>query len=104
MHDVVRCAINTADPMGLLKLGAPKDEYEPEIQDIVKVLASRPVNGVRDVQAALIDVFTQYFGRTVLDHPRRTSSRLNTFGAAQPFRLSIRARSNTTDSTASSPR
>lgn len=45
----VERAINDADPIGLLELGAPSDEYAPEIGTIVPRLAS--VKRLNDVTA-----------------------------------------------------
>lgn len=35
LREVVRRAINAADPIGLLGIGAPEDEYDPEIRTVV---------------------------------------------------------------------
>jgi hypothetical protein len=43
----VKVAIDEADPIGLLKIGAPSDEYEPEVGTIVP----------RVVKAADVDEF-----------------------------------------------
>ena len=37
---VVTDAVNRTDPMGLLSLGAPDDEYESEISDLLAGLAA----------------------------------------------------------------
>lgn len=34
-YEKVEKVINRHDPLGLLKMGAPKDEYEPEITELV---------------------------------------------------------------------
>jgi hypothetical protein len=31
-----RTVVNREDPVGLLGIGAPEDEYEPEIRDLIK--------------------------------------------------------------------
>jgi hypothetical protein len=31
-----RAVVNREDPVGLLDMGAPEDEYEPEVRDLVK--------------------------------------------------------------------
>ena len=31
-----RTAVNREDPVGLLGMGAPEDEYDPEVRDLVK--------------------------------------------------------------------
>lgn len=56
----VERAINEADPMGLLELGAPSDEYAPEIGTIVPRLA--PVQGPDDIAGVLHEEFTHWFG------------------------------------------
>jgi hypothetical protein len=32
----VRSAFNAVDPAGLLRLGSPEDEYNPEVQDVCR--------------------------------------------------------------------
>jgi hypothetical protein len=32
----VRRVLNREDPIGLLRMGAPDDEYDPEIRDLIK--------------------------------------------------------------------
>jgi hypothetical protein len=56
----VECAINEADPIGLLAGGAPSDEYAPEIGTIIPLLANahRP----DDVTGVLHGEFLRWFG------------------------------------------
>ena len=56
---VVR-AIKEADPIGLLEVGAPTDEYAPEIGTIVPRLAS--VERSEDVATLLHEEFIRWFG------------------------------------------
>ena len=52
--------VNAADPMGLLALGAPCDEYEQEIQQIAAGLCK--CQTVSDVQELIHRVFRENFG------------------------------------------
>ena len=54
----VERAINEADPIGLLEIGAPAEEYAPEIGTIR--LAS--VEGPNDVTTLLHEEFIRWFG------------------------------------------
>jgi len=56
----VERAINEADPIGLLAVGAPSNEYAPEIGTIIPLLASahRP----DDVPGVLHGEFLRWFG------------------------------------------
>jgi hypothetical protein len=56
----VERAINQADPAGLLAIGAPSDEYAPEISTIIPLLA----NALRpdDVTGVLHGEFLRWFG------------------------------------------
>lgn len=56
----VERAINEADPTGLLEIGAPPDEYAPEIGTIVPRLTS--VDRLDDVVAVLHEEFIRWFG------------------------------------------
>lgn len=53
-------AINEADPIGLLEIGAPADEYAPEVGTIVPRLAS--VERPEDVAPLLHEEFIRWFG------------------------------------------
>ena len=55
----VERAINDADPIRLLELGAPSDEYAPEIRTIVPRLAT--VTQLDDVTAVLHEEFIRWF-------------------------------------------
>ncbi len=69
----VERAINEADPVGLLHIGAPSDEYSPEVGTIVPRLAS----AVRldDVAAVLHEEFVRWFGAGIAG-PRERSEML----------------------------
>lgn len=56
----VECAINEADPIGLLEAGAPADEYGSEIGTILPRIANaqRP----DDVTDVLHEEFLRWFG------------------------------------------
>jgi len=56
----VERAINDADPTGLLEIGAPPDEYAPEIGTIVPRLTSG--DRLDDVVAVLHEEFIRWFG------------------------------------------
>lgn len=60
MVTAVKAAIDSADPIGLLKMGAPADEYEPEVGSIVpRVMKAINVN---DVQQIMHGEFGRWFG------------------------------------------
>jgi len=52
-----RAVVNREDPVGLLSMGAPEDEYDPEVKDLVRW--RKPVTAER-VGA----VFLQWFGES----------------------------------------
>lgn len=56
----VEGAINEADPIGLLDLGAPSDEYAPEIGTIIPRLVK--AQEVDEVTAVLHEEFVRWFG------------------------------------------
>jgi hypothetical protein len=51
----VRAVVNREDPIGLLVIGAPADEYDPEVRDLIKW---RQAVTAKDVSA----VFLRWFG------------------------------------------
>lgn len=56
----VEQAINDADPIGLLELGAPADEYSPEIGTIVPRVVQ--AQNVDEITVALYEEFLRWFG------------------------------------------
>ena len=63
VRSVVKEAIQNADPMGLLRFGAPVDEYDDEIQRIVAGL--RSCNDENDLRILICHVFQDNFDETV---------------------------------------
>ena len=56
----VEGAINEADPIGLLEIGAPPDEYAPEIRTILPRIANAQQHD--DVTDVLHGEFLRWFG------------------------------------------
>jgi hypothetical protein len=50
-----RAVVNEVDPVGLIDMGAPDDEYDSEVEDLIKW--REPVTAER-----VAEVFTQWFG------------------------------------------
>ena len=62
----VRRVVDEADPEGLLELGAPPDEYDPEIDDLTRLVVSGRVT----VESVLA-VWERWFGPgSALRHDR----------------------------------
>lgn len=57
LRTIVNGAINGADPEGLLKIGAPDDEYKSEVEQLTE-LVSRRSPTADDV----LSTWTQWFG------------------------------------------
>jgi hypothetical protein len=55
----VKAAVDTADPIGLLELGAPSDEYDPEVGTIVPRAAKAA--DVAEVQQIVHEEFKRWF-------------------------------------------
>ena len=54
----VAAVVNRLDPIGLLDIGAPDDEYEPEVTDLVRlVMRSAPFG-----EAEVDEVWRRWFG------------------------------------------
>jgi hypothetical protein len=56
----VRAILNRHDPVGLIRMGMPEDEYEPEVGTILPRL--REAAGPQDVQRVLHEEFQHWFG------------------------------------------
>jgi hypothetical protein len=63
LSGLIKRAINRADPIHLLEIGAPDNEYEPEIQEI----ASRIGEGtnLEEVQLLLHEVFVKWLDERI---------------------------------------
>ncbi|WP_409274603.1 DUF1871 family protein [Neobacillus sp. SCS-31] len=57
---LVKEVIDEWDPIGLLGMGCPDDEYDPEIKDIVKRLSNS--NSVDVLTKEIQEVFIKWFG------------------------------------------
>ncbi|MBI4450438.1 hypothetical protein HY642_00555 [Candidatus Woesearchaeota archaeon] len=55
----IRAVVNKHDPICLLKLGCPKDEYDPEVELLVRhVIAAKTTSELRDkVHAVFVRMF-----------------------------------------------
>jgi hypothetical protein len=60
------------DPVGLVSIGAPEDEYEPEVGTILPRL--REASNSAEVQRILCDEFDRWFGA---DTPKMTQEELS---------------------------
>lgn len=56
----VSAAITADDPTGLIEMGAPRDEYDPEVGTILPRL--KEASSARDVQQIVFEEFTAWFG------------------------------------------
>jgi hypothetical protein len=74
----VEGAINEADPIGLLALGAPSDEYAPEIGTIIPRLVK--AQDVDEVTAVLHEEFLRWFGNNTTGPRRPMKQRLGRSG------------------------
>jgi hypothetical protein len=63
IYVLIKRAVDRADPIHLLEIGAPDDEYEPEIREI----ASRVGECVNpeEIQLLLHEVFTKWFDERI---------------------------------------
>ncbi len=54
----VRSVVNDIDPIGLAMMGAPEDEYDPEVTDLVRLVMRPAKFGEADVDA----IWRRWFG------------------------------------------
>jgi hypothetical protein len=69
LRRAVANAVNEADPLGLLAVGAPTDEYEPEVGTIVPRL--RGVASAAQVRTVLHEEFVRWFDEELAGPPQR---------------------------------
>jgi len=88
----VKRIVNKADPIGLLRAGAPDDEYHPEIDEIACRLPEPECQSVAKTQAVVHRVFVKWFG-TRTAGPRSAHRKLATaLHALRPRRARPRTR------------
>ena len=72
---ITKGIINEWDPEGLLSCGAPDDEYEPEIEEIVFRIKNE--NTLNEINIIVSDVFTSWFSDPIkytIENCRETAS------------------------------
>ena len=57
LRAAVKAVVDAEDPEGLLAMGAPADEYSPEVPDLVRLVAEQRVTA-----AAVLAVWEHWFG------------------------------------------
>jgi hypothetical protein len=62
LQNRVNAAVNSADPVGLLALGCPSDEYGPEISRILPLLFS--ATSPQQFEHQLYELFVEMFDET----------------------------------------
>jgi hypothetical protein len=70
LFEDVRAILNRHDPMGLIAIGCPDDEYEPEVGTILPRLSR--ANGPADVEVIIAEEFLDWFDETL--SPETTSA------------------------------
>jgi hypothetical protein len=61
LYEVVKEIVDRLDPIGLLALGCPDDEYAPEIERIAQRLATAKALSLEMVQTILHETFAEFF-------------------------------------------
>lgn len=56
---LVKKVIDEWDPIGLLGMGCPDDEYDPEIKDIVRLLSN--IKSIHELAKEINGVFIRWF-------------------------------------------
>lgn len=65
--------IDEWDPIGLLKMGCPDDEYAPEVVDIIRLLPR--VKSVDELAMGIQKVFTDWFAETLVIEDCNTAAK-----------------------------
>lgn len=77
LRGAVSDAVNRADPIGLLALGAPSDEYDPEVGTVLPRL--RDAASAEGLAVILHEEFIRWFGSEqagILDLYRRPAAEI----------------------------
>jgi hypothetical protein len=63
ISELIKRAIDKADPIHLLEIGAPDDEYESEIREVTSRV--RKCTNLEEVQTLLHEVFVKWFDERI---------------------------------------
>jgi hypothetical protein len=58
----IRELLNAWDPIGLIALEAPEDEYDPEVRAIYRVLRSGKAQSGEELSPRIAAILNEYFG------------------------------------------
>lgn len=67
MIDLVRRSLNEADPLGLMALGAPEDEYDAYAKTLVEFMNEAPQYVFEDVRRVLSEELVAGFSEKLVD-------------------------------------
>lgn len=73
-HLQLRTIINNHDPINLLSMGAPKDEYDPEVKSILSRL--RVSQSKKEVERVVLEEFTRMFGESIIKDKEKTLKKI----------------------------
>ena len=76
----VRAIVNAVDPIGLIAMGAPEDEYDPEVADLVRLRGHVRADEV-------VQVFVRWFGedgQMEREHAASIAAGINTVRSTTP--------------------
>lgn len=80
LRERVKRIIDANDPEGLLRMGAPRGEYDSEIDLIASKLAGHPGATVDEIETIVVNVWTEMFS-PVFD-PTTTPGRFRALAVA----------------------
>lgn len=63
MENLVRKEITEADPIGLISMGAPKDEYDTEVKEIIARIDT--CKSTTDLQELIYGIFVKMFDEKI---------------------------------------
>ena len=63
IYSTIKRAIDQTDPIRLLEIGAPEDEYEPEIREIVSRVGR--CKSLGEIQTLIHEVFVKWFDERI---------------------------------------
>ena len=80
LRNRVHAVVTAADPEGLIALGAPDDEYGPQIGELTRRLSCGPVTA-----ADVLDVWAARFGTDtwLAEHPRELDQLVSALNRAR---------------------
>lgn len=87
LEQIVKKHIDKWDPIGLLEMGAPNNEYDIEIAEIVRI--AYRTNKVDELSEHIYKTFIKYFGNEIFIYPLAQTKKIAEKIISEKIKISL---------------